>query len=133
MKILRLVIVLLLLAACNTPDQNSNQQVGITRKSGIEGTVTIGPTCPVQRLNDPSCDDRPYQGVIHVSGTNKTQVAKFQADSDGKFKLELEPGNYTLEPQTPMNNILPRASNQDVTVVAGAFTPVNIQYDSGIR
>ena len=61
MKILSIFILVLLLAACNTPDQNSNQQVGTTGKSGIEGTVTIGPTCPVQRLDDPSCDDRPYQ------------------------------------------------------------------------
>ena len=133
MKILSIFILVLLLAACNTPDQNSNQQVGTTGKSGIEGTVTIGPTCPVQRLGDPSCDDRPYQGIIHVNGTNKNQVAKFQADTQGKFKLGLEPGQYNLEPQTPMDNILPRASNQDVTVVAGAFTTVNIQYDSGIR
>lgn len=133
MKILSIAIVLLLLTACNTPNQNSNQQNGTTAKSGIEGTVTLGPTCPVQRLNDPNCDDRPYQGVIHVSGTNKNQVAKFQADINGKFKLELEPGNYALEPQTPTDNILPRASNQDVTVVTGVFTTVNIQYDSGIR
>lgn len=131
MKILGVYVLFLLLAACNTSDQTSSQQVGTTGKNGIEGTVTIGPTCPVQRLGDPSCDDRPYQGIIHVSGTNKNQVAKIQADINGKFKLELEPGNYTLEPQ--VFSVYPRASNQDVTVVAGAFTTVNIQYDSGIR
>jgi hypothetical protein len=132
MKLFGILALALVVAACNATEQNTAQQNG-SLKSGIEGTVSIGPTCPVQRVDDPSCNDRPYQGVIHVSGTNPNTVTTFQADAQGKFKIELEPGTYTLEPQTPMDNILPRANSQDVTVVSGAFTVVNIQYDSGIR
>jgi hypothetical protein len=133
MKILSILALLLMLAACNTTDGSTQQQNGTTVKSGIEGTVMIGPSCPVQRINDPSCDDRPYQGIIHVNTSNGVWVKQFQADQQGKFKIELEPGKYTIDPQTPMDNILPRASSQDVTVVSGVFTTVNIQYDSGLR
>lgn len=131
MKLFGILALALVVAACNATEQNTAQNSLI--KSGIEGTVTVGPTCPVQRIDDPSCDDRPYPGVIHVSGTNPNKVIAFQADAQGKFKVELEPGKYTVDPQTPMDNILPRANPQDVTVVSGAFTVVNIQYDSGIR
>jgi hypothetical protein len=132
MKLFAILALALVLAACNATEQNPVQQNDLI-KSGIEGTVTIGPNCPVQRVGDSSCDDRPYQGVIHVSGTNSTNVSEVKPDAQGKFKIELEPGTYTLEPQTPMDNILPRANSQDVTVVSGFFTTVNIQYDSGIR
>lgn len=132
MKLFGILTLALVLAACNGTEQSTVQQNGLI-KSGIEGTVTLGPTCPVQRVDDPSCDDRPYPGLIHVSGINIKNVTEFKADAQGKFKIELEPGTYTVDPQTPMDNILPRANPQDVTVVSGAFATVNIQYDSGIR
>jgi predicted small secreted protein len=133
MKIFGLMVILMMLAACNTTDGSNQQQVGTTVKSGIEGTVMIGPSCPVQRVDDPSCDDQPYQGWIHVNTTNGMWVTKFQADKQGIFKIELEPGLYNIDPQTPKEGFLPRASSQDVTVKAGNFTRINIQYDSGIR
>ena len=132
MKLFGTVAIALALAACNATQQNAAQQNG-SSNSGIEGTVSIGPTCPVQSVNDSNCADRPYQGIIHVSGTNPNSVTTFKADAQGHFKIALEPGKYTLDPQTPMDNILPRANPQDVMVVSGVFTIVNIQYDSGIR
>jgi hypothetical protein len=133
MKLLGICALVLVLTACNSTESGKQEQVETTAKSGIEGTVMIGPSCPVQRIDDPSCNDRPYQAVIHVNTTNGIWVTQFQADQQGNFKIELEPGKYTLEPQTPMDSFLPHASSLDVTVVAGAFTTVNIQYDSGIR
>jgi hypothetical protein len=132
MKITSVIALLLVLTACNTPN-TSTQQNGTTVKSGIEGTVTIGPNCPVQRVDNPNCNDRPYKGVIHVNTNNGIWVTKFQANAQGIFKIELEPGKYTLDPQTPVEGILPLAPSQDVIVVDGAFTTVTIQYDSGLR
>ncbi len=132
MKIFETFALVLILAACNTTEQSTVQQNGLT-KSGIEGTVTIGSTCPVQRLDDPNCNDLAYPAMIHVNTTNGIWVTQFKADAQGKFKVELEPGQYTIDPQTPKEGFLPRASSQDVTVVSGAFTTVNIQYDSGLR
>ncbi len=132
MKFFGTLALALVLAACNATEQSTVQQNGLN-KSGIEGKVTIGPTCPVQRLDDPNCDDLAYPAVIHVNTTNGIWVTKFQADAQGKFKIELEPGKYNIDPQTPKQDFLPRGSSQDVTVVSGVFTTVNVQYDSGIR
>ncbi len=96
---------------------------------GIEGQVTIGPTCPVVMLNDP-CPDRPYQAIVDVLDASGKQVAQFQSDTLGHFKVALAPGAYTIQPQGAG---ITRAPQQDVTVVAGRFTPVEIVYDSGIR
>lgn len=97
--------------------------------SGIEGQVTIGPMCPVVMLNDP-CPDQPYQATVDVLDASGKQVAQFQSDAQGRFKVALAPGVYTIRPQRAG---IARAPQQDVTVIAGQFTPVEIVYDSGIR
>ena len=98
--------------------------------SGIEGQALIGPTCPVQRQDSP-CPDQPYQASIQVLGANRELVLEFQTDTQGSFRVELEPGTYTLAPLSP--GVHPRAEEQVVRVEEGRFTEVIIQYDSGIR
>lgn len=101
-----------------------------TGESGIEGIVTIGPTCPVQRIDSP-CPDRPYPADIVVLDGAGRRVASISSGADGRFRIALPPGSYTLSPQhrsTP-----PSAREQIVTVVAGSFAAVQIVYDSGIR
>ncbi len=99
-------------------------------ESGIDGVVTIGPTCPVQRIDSP-CPDRPYPADIMVLDSAGRRVASISSGADGRFRVLLPPGSYTLSPQhrsTP-----PSAREQIVTVVAGSFAAVQIVYDSGIR
>lgn len=99
-------------------------------ESGIDGTVTIGPTCPVQRVESP-CPDRPYEASITVLDAAGRQVAETRSNANGRFRLALPPGAYTLVPQA--TGTPPTAQEQTVTVVAGGFTAVQIAYDSGIR
>jgi hypothetical protein len=114
---------LFLLAACNssvTPASNS----------GIEGQVLIGPMCPVVQVGTP-CPDQPYQAIITVLNSKGDRVMQFQSDAQGRFRVALNPGTYTLHPESP--NVLPFAAGQVVTVASGQFTQVVINYDSGIR
>ncbi len=124
------VIAVALLAACRpargqvlTPGSGQGVQ-------GIEGQVLIGPMCPVQRVDTP-CPDKPYQANISVLDQNGTLVLSFQTDDQGRFRVALDPGTYTLRPDAGIG--IAHAEAQDVTVQAGAFTPVQITYDSGIR
>jgi hypothetical protein len=92
--------------------------------------VTIGPTCPVQRIDSP-CPDRPYPADIIVLDDTGRRVASVSSGVDGRFRVLLPPGSYTLSPQhkaTP-----PSAREQLVTVVAGRLTTIQVVYDSGIR
>jgi hypothetical protein len=100
--------------------------------SGIQGTITRGPICPVQMFNDPSCDDQPYAGTVVVSSEIGLEVTRFTAKDDGTFRVRLSPGVYTLTP-LPGPNGFPHASPQEVTVPADTFVVVDISYDTGIR
>lgn len=101
--------------------------------SGIVGTITIGPTCPVQRNPpDPNCADKPYQATVIVKTSDAAkEVTRFSSKEDGTFKLRLAPGNYLLVPVS--GQVLPRGSEQEVVVEKDKFTQVIISYDSGIR
>lgn len=103
-----------------------------TSGSGIEGLVTIGPMCPVEREDTP-CPDQPYQATIDALNADGDKVMTFESGEDGRFRVAIEPGRYTLEPQSPNGASLPYASPVDVEVHAGAYTHIDIQYDSGIR
>ena len=101
--------------------------------SGIEGKITIGPTCPVERVPpDPNCADKPYQATVIVkTADEQKEISSFSSDKDGKFKVKLAPGTYVLVPVR--NNTYPQASSQKVIVESNKFTQVNISFDSGIR
>ena len=99
-------------------------------ENGIEGMVVIGPNCPVEQIGT-ECPDQPYQAMVRVMDENGREVTSFTSDSDGRFRVTLEPGTYTLQPEN--GNPFPQADSQTVTVEAGQFTQVTIQFDSGIR
>jgi hypothetical protein len=102
---------------------------GPAGQTGIAGTVTIGPTCPVQRIDSP-CPDRPYEATITV-WRGGSKVAETRSGPDGHFVVELRPGTYRVVGESP--GTFPHATEQTVTVVAGELTQMQVQYDSGIR
>ncbi len=101
-----------------------------TGESGIEGMVTIGPTCPVQRIDSP-CPDRPYEATISVLDGAGRKVAEGRSGTDGRFRLLLPAGTYTLRPESA--GTFPHAREQSVAVEPGRVTAVQIVFDSGIR
>ena len=52
---------------------------------------------------------------------------------DGRFRIALAPGGYTLHPVNLAGTPLPIAQPVDVHVVANRFTAVEVSFDSGIR
>ena len=102
--------------------------------SGVQGTVTLGPTCPVERVPpDPQCADKPYATRISVAraADPTLTVATTESDAQGTFQLTLTPGEYIVS--AAGGNTLPRCSPVDATVSAGTFTPLSISCDTGIR
>ncbi len=103
--------------------------------SGISGTVTLGPTCPVMRIPpDPQCADKPYQTSIDIftaGGSNPKQIGKVITDSSGKYSIKLPAGVYTLKPAG--GSVLPRCESKNVTVTANTITEADLSCDSGIR
>ena len=100
------------------------------RESGIEGQVLIGPMCPVAQQG-PSCPDQPYQATLTVNSPNGGVMVQFQTDGQGHFRIPLEPGQYTLHPESP--NGIQFAADQVIVVGVGQYTQVIVHFDSGIR
>ena len=102
-------------------------------QSGIEGTATAGPVCPVEKVPpDPACAPRPVAGAaIVIRAAGGAVVARVQTAADGTYHVDLPPGLYDVEPQ-PAEGVLGTAPAQRVTVGAGVLT-LDLAYDTGIR
>lgn len=103
--------------------------------SGVEGSVTLGPVCPVQRIPpDPNCADRPYVTtiqVIRVGSPKSSPFATAESGKDGRYKIMLPPGEYALQPVG--GSVLPRCGTKEVTIEPSKIIEVNISCDTGIR
>jgi hypothetical protein len=121
-RLFYLIVPLVIIAACGSIPPTPSD-------SGIEGVVTIGPMCPVIRVDTP-CPDKPYQATLTILTRNNKKVMQFRTDDEGRFRVDLAPGDYILHPETP--NIV-RAADIPFTVAAHQFTHLDVSYDSGIR
>jgi hypothetical protein len=101
--------------------------------SGIGGSVTSGPSCPVQRAGDTTCDPRPVTGaVLVIRSAVGTEMARVATDGSGLYRVALPPGDYTLEPQ-PVQGLMGTAPSARLTVLAGKLVIQAVSYDTGIR
>jgi hypothetical protein len=100
--------------------------------SGIRGTVTIGPTCPGPARPDQQCT-QPYSATLIVTRQDGTQAGQITSGEDGRFSIDLPPGDYTIAPQVDSQQRLPRAASVEVTVQPGEYAEVSIDFDTGIR
>jgi len=60
-------------------------------------------------------------------------VTRFHSGADGRFKVDLAPGSYTIVGLNFGTSLLPRPIPKSVTVTQGTYTSINVEYDSGIR
>ena len=100
--------------------------------SGIIGQVFIGPTCPVIRPGV-NCGPRPFQTSISVYSETGRFITEFTTDVEGQFEVTLKPGQYVLVPAGAGSRSYPSVDALEVVVRKKEFTPVIINYDSGIR
>ena len=100
--------------------------------SGIQGTVWIGPTCPVQRdPPDPDCADRRHETTLELTTADGVFVRRFASDGNGTYRIDVAPGNYAI--RSPPEQTLPSCAAGPVTVVAGDYPTLDVPCDSGIR
>ena len=61
-------------------------------------------------------------------------VAAFhERREDGRFRVDLPPGRYVLDPGEPLLVDEPRADKMTIGVETGRYTEVTVRFDSGIR
>lgn len=100
-------------------------------QAGLFGIILTGPICPVVRVNDPSCNDKPYQGQFIVRKTaGGGEVVRFSTDTSGQFEVVLAPGKYLIE---PVSQIGMGRQSQSVEVMPGIMSDITLTFDTGIR
>jgi hypothetical protein len=99
--------------------------------TGIEGTVTVSPIRggPIRQGEPNSAPMRDTDFVVEAAAG---KVATFKTDAQGKFKVGLPPGRYTIVIQKPMMKGR-GCSLTDVEVTAAGFKKVQLACDSGMR
>jgi hypothetical protein len=113
------------LAACGgTGVGRSTRRVGT-----VHGTVSAGPTCPVERVGKP-CPPRPVVATIQASARDRV-VASTPSAADGSYRLELPTGAYTISAVT--STPFPRCSPREVNIIAAKTIEVDLSCDTGIR
>ncbi len=118
----------------------------VEEPSILQGTVTIGPLCPVE-----PCDLPPEQiaaiymarKVIVYEQRTETKVTEANLGKDGKYSFDLDPGVYTVDVSDAGGNALPldpaerprigNATPQEVEIRAGEIFVVDFDIDTGIR
>ena len=104
---------------------------GPSPTTGLTGVVIRGPITPVCRVDVPC--DAPFSAGFTVQ-RNGRRVADFQSDASGQFTVFLEPGAYTVVPNSDAGIISPSSQVKPVTVADnGMLTVVRLTFDTGIR
>jgi hypothetical protein len=123
----RIILVLLLMSGCFFSGQTQSGS-----GTGIEGGITFGPTQggPIS-ADTPS--SKPLANATFVVENEKgATVASFTTDDQGRFRVPLTPGHYTVSKEGKKRGI-GHYGPFEVDVVAGRMTNVQWECDSGIR
>lgn len=99
-----------------------------TRSFTVRVVAHAGPTCPVERPDEP-CPDSPVVGTVNIEQLGAL-VAAGRTDATGTYTGVLPPGAYrvTVDAGAP----LPRCEPVDVAVIDRDVT-VDVSCDTGIR
>ena len=102
--------------------------------TGVRGTVTAGPTCPVETIPaDPACAPRPVVGAVLVfTDAGGHEVKRVTSARDGSFSVELPPGVYQVMAKA-VEGLMGTPAPMEVEVDAGPPVELQVSYDTGIR
>jgi hypothetical protein len=123
----------LLLTACGSGAPAPAVTPGVSAtaaRSGIDLVTVAGPTCPVQHAGQPCT--RPISARVSVLQRGMVALT-VQTGADGTARIPLPAGDYTLDGLAGENGLPRPPAPTAVTVDAGQFTRVQLEYDTGIR
>jgi hypothetical protein len=101
-----------------------------SRTGVVSGTVLSAPSCPVEGAGTP-CPPRSVPGADVTAARGSKTIAHVTADADGRFRIQLDAGDYTITARV-VGGIGSMASSR-VTVPADGVATVTLTVDSGIR
>ena len=109
---------------------------GTVAKGSVEGKVTVGPICPVERPGVPCpvpSEAYTSREVILYAADGTTEVQRMHFLPDGTYHFDVPAGTYVLD--TPHGGIGIGSSELPKTLTVGEAEKleVNFSIDTGIR
>lgn len=98
--------------------------------TGLVGAVVRGPTAPV--CAEGATCTAPFSAHFTARQGSRV-VASFQSNALGQYTVRLEPGTYRIVPGPDAPIIDPTAQAKTVVVNSSGLTPLDLQFDTGIR
>ena len=117
------------LAAINPPPAWANASSVPSKAGRIEGQIVLSPAFPLARGGEPN--QRGVPGRVAVVDATGAVVARVTSDPQGRFRIVLPPGHYTLS--LPSLRWPASSKPQPVTVESGRVTKTDLLFDAGIR
>lgn len=69
--------------------------------------------------------------MLVVLDSEGAAVARVTSSNDGKFSIDLPPGEYVVTPENSQS--YPTAQPIPAVVTGGTYTEIQVNYDTGIR
>ncbi len=113
--------------------------IGVPPAGFVEGKVSIGPLAPgPQRIDQtpPPIPPEVYAAyVIRIyQSDGTTQVVDVQINSDGTYRIGLQPGSYTIGAvRADGGVVLSKGQPQPIEIQSGRTTQLDINIDTGMR
>ena len=121
-----IVLVFPVMAACFSSGQTQSGS-----GTGIEGVITFSPTQPGPIRADAPGSKPLANATFVVENEKGTEVASFTTDGQGRFRVPLTPGHYTVSRKGRKS--IGHFGPFDVDVRADQMTRVTWECDTGIR
>jgi Prealbumin-like fold domain len=107
------------------------QTRGSTGDTGIEGTISISPTHGgPSRAEEPG--SAPLRDIEFVVRKGEETIATFKTDAEGKFRVSVPPGHYTVS-RANWNARIGSYGPFEVEVVPDRMAKVQWSCDTGVR
>lgn len=107
----------------------------VVQKGSLDGVMSIGPVCPVERIDHP-CLPTPEMYAAHqvfvYTKDRETLLMTLTPDAKGNFHATLPPGAYYID---TMHQAIGKIGGAPtvVNIIAGQSTALTIAIDTGIR
>ena len=118
------------LTACAAAVVLAGSAAARTSSSGLWGVVMRGPTTPVCTAEEPC--SAPAKGVTLVFWRNGQPVGRATTNADGRYRLALGPGVYSVHTGTAQS-IGRRLEPTRAQVLSGRYKRLDFSIDTGIR
>ncbi|MDO8583751.1 MAG: hypothetical protein Q7R83_01070 [bacterium] len=113
----------------------SATSTSITGTGTFVGTMTIGPICPVERVDQP-CLPTPEMFAAHkvfIYNVDRSKlITTLIPDAKGNFTTVLPEGAYTVDVVHQAVGFV-RGAPSTVTIISGETVTISMDIDTGIR